>query len=95
MKRLSLFVLFVFFMVGVVFAQEDPAVQINNLSIQIIQLQAQGQLVAQQYQDATEKYVDTKREIQSRIDKLRKELKMLQKVVKDTPKDMPAEQPKE
>jgi len=54
----------------------------NNISLTIIQYQAQGQLLAEQWQAAVETYVDKKREIQDVIDNLRKQLGKIDKQIK-------------
>lgn len=61
---------------------QDTDQQINQLSLQIIQLQAQGNMLASDFQDATVRFVDKKREIQTAIDKLRKQIAVLQKQAK-------------
>ena len=75
---LTLFVLWVLFLAFMVFraaaanAQEigELTQQRNNMTFQIVQLQGQGALLADQLQEYLERYVDKKRDIQTRLDAL-------------------------
>jgi len=58
---------------------QDSGQQINQLGIQILQLQAQGQMLASDFQSSVDRYVDKKRAIQNQIEQLRVQIATLQK----------------
>jgi len=60
-------------------AQAQENNEANQLGIRIIQLQAQGQMLASDFQSYVDRYVDRKREIQNQIEQLRVQIATLQK----------------
>lgn len=67
--------------------------QLNNAVRSQIQLQGQGNLLAQQLQDYLEGYVDKKRDIQKSLDMLQQTVDKLQKKIADLDKSKETEKP--
>ena len=100
MKKLLLFIVFFLVLVGLSwtgYAQDKPDLsnEINQTSLQIIQLQAQDNFMVSQYSDQAEVYVAKRNEIKGKIDQLRKKLSGLQKQQKAESKPIPPAEKKE